>query len=119
MEATLNELRHIIAAQAGQIERNKQVIAQLISGLYSQRNQKRALIEYMKLLYGEADGEDDDGEDDEADDGVNNMWPTTAQGSEHEIRLQQSEENLQQLEEKVAAMEKKQIEKGEKIGLNM
>jgi hypothetical protein len=139
------ELRHIIAAHAGQIERNKNALFQLFGGLYNPITQKRILKQHLNSLLGE---------DDEADEAepLEDIWPTTRQGDQHEERfngveekfqerddvlteqLEVLEENLtqifrerdeqltlmevrlQEMEAKINAMEKKQLER---LGLNM
>ncbi len=106
------ELKQIISAQANQIERNKQAICQLLGGLYSNPNQRRALGEYMSLLYGERmDPVEDDSDDDDEEDEPDNMWPSTRQDNENEKRIKTMEAHFQKLEEQVAAMEKRQLEK--------
>ena len=112
----ITELKQIISAQSSQIERNKQAICQLLGGLYSNPNQRRALGEYMSLLYGERmdpveDDSDDDNSDDEEEDEPDNMWPSTRQDSENEKRIKAMEAHFHKLEEQVAAMEKRQLEK--------
>jgi hypothetical protein len=109
----ITELKQIISDQSSQIERNKQAICQLLGGLYSNPNQRRALGEYMSLLYGERMDpvEDDSDDDDEEEEEPDNMWPSTRQDSENEKRIKVMEAHFQQLEEQVAAMEKRQLEK--------
>ena len=109
----ITELKRIISDQSSQIERNKQAICQLLGGLYSNPNQRRALGEYMSLLYGERMDpvEDDSDEDDDEEEEPDNMWPSTRQDSENEKRIKVMEAHFQQLEEQVAAMEKRQLEK--------
>jgi hypothetical protein len=140
----VSELRHILSAYAGQIDRNQQIIYKLLSGLYSQK-QNRAFKQYVAILFGwrtdevdtaelanvtnEVDTNEDD-EDDEDDDDMYNMWPTTRQGDDHEERLAALEEKFRerdakmtmleeqnrQMEAKIEAMEKRQLEK---MGFNM
>ena len=103
------ELRQIIAAYAGQIERNKAAICQLFGGLYNPIEQKRILNEHLNTLIGCEEEDDDDASDISDDD--EDIWPTTRQGDEHSKRLKESEERLRILAEQVAAMEKRQLEK--------
>jgi TolA-binding protein len=101
------ELRHIIAVHAGQIERNTQVIYQLLGGLFNQRNQVSILESHKNSLFG---GDDDiDIKKGEINDNV--IWPTTRQGDEHEARIKFLEDRLRQLEEQVDRMESRQWEK--------
>ena len=120
LEKENSELRHIIAAHAGQIERNTQALYGLYGGLYNQREQKNVLNGHLISLFGTSgadtgtgtsgEEEDDDDADSEIDDDED-IWPTTRQGDEHEKWLKKSEERMRCLEEQVAAMEKRQLEK--------
>jgi hypothetical protein len=114
LEKENSELRHIIAAHAGQIERNTQALYGLYGGLYNQREQKNVLNGHLISLFGTSTAasaeEDDDDADSESDDDED-IWPTTRQGDEHEKWLKKSEERMRCLEEQVAAMEKRQLEK--------
>ena len=96
------ELRHIIAAHAGQIERNKNALFQLFGGLYNPITQKRILKQHLNSLLGE-----DDEADEAAADGVEGLaslrpeplediWPTTRQGDQHEERFNGVEEKFQE-----------------------
>jgi hypothetical protein len=132
------ELRHIIAAHAGQIERNKNALCQLFGGLYNPTSQKRILKQHLIALLGagadeasEAEADDDEAseadddeasEADESDDeaeglaalraeSLEDSCPTTRQGDAHEIRLKESEERLRQLEAQIDLVEKRQLEK--------
>ena len=146
------ELRHIIAAHAGQIERNKNALFQLFGGLYNPITQKRILKQHLNSLLGEYEADAADGvegaepfeadeaadgaepfEADEAADGaepLEDIWPTTRQGDQHEERfngvdekfqerdeqLTLMEARLREMEAKINAMEQKQMER---LGLNM
>ena len=124
------ELRHIIAAHAGQIERNKNALCQLFGGLYNPTSQKRILKQHLIALLGagadasddeasEADESDDDASDDDEQDEAESLedsCPTTRQGDAHETRIKESEERLRQLEAQIALVEKRQLEK---YGFNM
>ena len=111
------ELKQIIAAQAGQIERNTQAIYCLYGGLYNQTNQKNTLKIHLNDLFGTSEAGTSAAEDDDSgsDDDEEDIWPTTRQGDEQEKRLKESEERLRCLEEQVDAMEKRQLEKLNKI----
>ena len=126
------ELRHIIAAHAGQIERNKNALFQLFGGLYNPITQKRILKQHLNSLLGE-DDEDEGAEPFEDADGaepLEDIWPTTRQGDQHEERfngvdekfqerdeqLTLMETRLREMEAKINAMEQKQMER---LGLNM
>ena len=99
------ELRHIIAAHAGQIERNKQVIFQLLGGLFNQRSQSIILQSHLCSLFGEDSIYKNEVSSQEL------IWPTTRQGDEHEERIKYLEDKLRRLEEQVARMESRQWEK--------
>ena len=123
----VNELQQIIYAQAGQIERNQQIISQLLGGLFNEK-QKKVCQTYLSMLLGERYVFHEDDEDDDDEDA--GQWPTTRQGDEHEERLNVLEEKFLErdakmtlLEEKnrimeaqIEALEKRQLEK---MGLNM
>jgi hypothetical protein len=94
------ELKHIIAAHAGQIERNTQVIYQLLGGLFNQRNQVSILESHKNSLFGDACKNEVSIEE--------VVWPTTRQGDAHEERIKFLEEKLRQLEEQVAKIESRQ-----------
>ena len=118
LEKENRELRHIIAAHAGQIERNTQALYVLYGGLYNQKEQKNVLYGHVNYLFGtsaaastSAAAAGDEDADSESDDDVEDIWPTTRQGDEHEKWLKKSEERLRCLEEQVVAMEKRQLEK--------
>ena len=133
LEETKNEvkeLRQFIYAQAGQIDRSQQIIAQLVSGLLNEK-QRKVCQNYLSVLMGEryVEDVDDDEEDDEDDDEEEDQRFTTRQGDEHEERLSVLEEKFRErdakmtlleeknriMEEKIEAMEKRQLEK---MGLN-
>ena len=128
LEETKNEVRdlhHIIAVQAVQIERNQQILYNLLGGLFNE-NQERALEKHIAILLGRRQQDEEEDEDDDESD----PWPTTRQGDIHEQRLRVLEEKFRErdakmtlLEEKyrimeaqIEAMEKRQIEK---FGFNM
>jgi hypothetical protein len=116
LEKENRELRHIIAAHAGQIERNTQALYGLYGGLYNPKEQKHVLNGHLISLFGTSAAAasavaDDEDADSESDDDDEDIWPTTRQGDEHEKWLKKSEERLRCLEEQVVAMEKRQLEK--------
>lgn len=112
LEKENTELRHIIAAHAGQIERNTQALYGLYGGLYNQKEQKNVLNGHLISLFGtSAAAAEEDGDTDSEIDDDEDIWPTTRQGDEHEKWLKKSEERMRCLEEQVAAMEKRQLEK--------
>jgi septal ring factor EnvC (AmiA/AmiB activator) len=141
----VSELRHIISAYAGQIDRNQQTIYKLLDGLYSVK-QNRAFKHLVAILLGwsnevntnevanEVETNEDTNEvaneEDDEDDDMYNTWPTTRQGDDHEERLAALEEKFRerdakmtmleeknrQMEAKIEAMEKRQQEK---MGFNM
>jgi hypothetical protein len=94
------ELRHIIAAHAGQIERNKNALFQLFGGLYNPITQKRILKQHLNSLLGEDEAADEAA--DGAADGLSSLraeplediWPTTRQGDLHEERINALEEQF-------------------------
>jgi len=136
----VSELRHIISAYAGQIDRNQQTIYKLLDGLYSEK-QNRAFKHLVAILLGwtnevanevanEVDTNEVANEEDDEEDDMYNTWPTTRQGDDHEERLAALEEKFRerdakmtlleeknrQMEEQIEAMEKRQQEK---MGFNM
>jgi chromosome segregation ATPase len=127
LENENTELRNIIAAHAGQIERNKNALFQLFGGLYNPNTQKRILKQHLNSLLGE--DEDDEADNEEAEP-LEDIWPTTRQGDQHEEHFNDVEEKMQErdeqltimeqrlreMEDKINAMEKKQLER---LGLNM
>ena len=122
------ELRHIIAAHAGQIERNKNALFQLFGGLYNPITQKRILKQHLNSLLGE-DADGADGADEaayEAADGVEGLaslraepiediWPTTRQGDQHEERFNGVDEKFQERDEQLTLMEARLREMEERI----
>jgi hypothetical protein len=137
----VSELRHILSAYAGQIDRNQQIIYKLLSGLYSQK-QGRAFKQYVAILFGwrtdevdtaelanevdtnevanevdtndTAEANEEDDEDDEDDD-MYNMWPTTRQGDDHEERLAALEEKFRERDAKMTLLEEKNRQMEAKI----
>ena len=120
------ELRHIIAAHAGQIERNKNALFQLFGGLYNPITQKRILKQHLNSLLGEddeADGADaadgvEGAEPFEAADGADpleDIWPTTRQGDQHEERFNGVDEKFQERDEQLTLMEARLREMEERI----
>ena len=111
----VSELRHILSAYAGQIDRNQQIIYKLLSGLYSQK-QNRAFKQYVAILFGWRTDEVDTAElanevdtnevddEDEDDDDMYNMWPTTRQGDDHEERLAALEEKFRERDAKMTML---------------
>jgi len=124
----VKELRQIISAQAGHIDRSQQIISQLLGGLLNEK-QRKVLKCYLSILMGERYIEDIDTNDEADDDEEEDQRFTTRQGDEHEERLNFLEEKFQErdaqmtlleeknriMEEKIEAMEKRQLEK---MGLN-
>lgn len=132
LEETKNEvkeLRQFISAQAGQIDRAQQIIAQLVSGLLNEK-QRKVCKNYLSILMGERYIEDIDTNDEEDDDEEEDQRFTTRQGDDHEERLNALEEKFQErdakmtlleeknriMEAKIEEMEKRQLER---LGLNM
>ena len=119
------ELRHIIAAHAGQIERNKNALFQLFGGLYNPITQKRILKQHLNSLLGEYEADAADGvegaepfEADEAADGaepLEDIWPTTRQGDQHEERFNGVDEKFQERDEQLTLMEARLREMEERI----
>jgi hypothetical protein len=124
----VKELRQIISAQGGHIDRSQQIISQLLGGLLNEKQQK-VLQCYLSILMGERYIEDIDTNDETYDDEEEDQRFTTRQGDAHEERLNLLEEKFQErdaqmtlleeknriMEEKIEAMEKRQLEK---MGLN-
>lgn len=111
------ELRHIIAAHAGQIERNKNALFQLFGGLYNPITQKRILKQHLNSLLGE-DDEDEGAEPFEDADGaepLEDIWPTTRQGDQHEERFNGVDEKFQERDEQLTLMEARLREMEERI----
>jgi hypothetical protein len=131
----VSELRHVLSAYAGQIDRNQQIIYKLLSGLYSQK-QGRAFKQYVAILFGwrtdevdtaelanEADTNEVDTnevdtnevDEDEEDDDMYNMWPTTRQGDDHEERLAALEEKFRERDAKMTMLEEQNRQMEAKI----
>lgn len=124
----VKELRQIISAQAGHIDRSQQIIAQLLGGLLNEK-QRKVLQCYLSILMGERYIEDIDTNEEADDFEEEDQLFTTRQGDEHEERLNLLEEKFRErdalmtlleeknriMEEKIEAMEKRQLEK---MGLN-
>jgi hypothetical protein len=96
------ELRRIIENHSQEISRCKDVIYQLVGGLFNQEKQKCILLSHTNVLYGKPYNDEDDDDDENS-----SIWPTTRQGDRHEERIRKMEEIIHNLEERVNKVEKK------------
>ncbi len=93
LEKENKELRAILAAHAGQIERNKQTIYLYAGGLYN-RKERAALDEHLDIMEEESFAENN-----YFDDELESIFPKTRQGILHERRLTALESKFQEREE--------------------
>ena len=92
-------LRDIIAEQDAKLERAMYAIYQLHGGLYNQRTQAYMIKLGEALLHGK--------EEPEIPKEPVNLWPTTRQGDEHEVRFAKLEETIELLQKQVLRLEEK------------
>lgn len=96
------ELRKIIEMQAKEIERCKNVVYQLVGGLYNENTQQGTSSRHVKQLFGYNNEQELQDEKDSW-----TIWPTTRQGDANEERIKKLEETIKNLEERFEKMEGK------------
>lgn len=104
--AKLEKFEVDLEKKEDEIESLKEVIRQLLGGLFNQRTQGDILDLHLAQIY--------TGEIKKIDESKVNIWPTTRQGDAHEIRIEELEKKVKALmsrevrqpsEEKIAKLE--------------
>ena len=96
------ELRKTLEKQSKEIERCKNVVYQLVGGLYNENTQRGTSSRHVKQLFGYNNEQELEDEKDSW-----TIWPTTRQGDDNEKRIKKLEETIKNLEERFEIMEQK------------